>query len=201
MLSRITLKRFSLYKRCFKVVSYLRRQQEMSQLGVPLPEVVKALERIAPLQLAESWDNVGLLVEPTKCQTVKKILLTNDLTEEVIDEAIKIRDVNFIVAYHPPIFTPFKHLTTGHSKERVIIKSIEAGIAVYSPHTAADAVSRGVNDWLASGLGDGTVEPIKCSPLSKGTDKVSLLLKGFKDKKKVAAYVSDLFHKDIESEM
>lgn len=127
-----------------------------------LKDVVKKLHEFAPLQLAEKWDNVGLLVEPSPPHAVKSILLTNDLTERVVQEAIE-KEVNMVISYHPPIFMPLKRLTSSKFKERIIVKMIENRIAVYSPHTAFDAVKNGVNDWLASGLGSGQVEPLESS--------------------------------------
>lgn len=124
-----------------------------------LKDVVSCLERFAPTTLAEKWDNVGLLVEPSCSHKVESVLLTNDLTEKVLDEAIE-KKVQMIISYHPPIFAPLKRLTSKSFKERIIVKSIENKIAIYSPHTAFDAVHSGVNDWLASGLGKGTVIPL-----------------------------------------
>lgn len=112
-------------------------------------KVVQYLRNFAPIRLAESWDNVGLLVEPvSKKRLVSKILLTIDLTEKVLDEAIRL-DAPFIVAYHPPIFTAMKKLTSQTVKERIAVKAIENGIAIYSPHTTYDSLHGGVNDWLA----------------------------------------------------
>ncbi|KAL9981007.1 hypothetical protein ACROYT_G009659 [Oculina patagonica] len=127
-----------------------------------LKEVVTKLNEFAPLQLAEQWDNVGLLVEPSQPHSVKSILLTNDLTERVAQEAVD-KEVNMVISYHPPIFVPLKRLTSSKFKERIIVKMIENRIAVYSPHTAFDAVKNGVNDWLASGLGSSQVEPLQYS--------------------------------------
>ena len=127
-----------------------------------LKDVVTKLNEFAPLQLAEKWDNVGLLVEPSKPHSVKSILLTNDLTERVAQEAVD-KKVNMVISYHPPIFVPLKRLTSSKFKERIIVKMIENRIAVYSPHTAFDAVKNGVNDWLASGLGGARVEPLQYS--------------------------------------
>lgn len=79
--------------------------------GVPLKEVVSALVKYADLSLAASWDNVGLLVEPTEPKNVYTILLTNDLTEDVMDEAIELK-TDLIVTYHPLIFAPLKSVTT-----------------------------------------------------------------------------------------
>jgi len=130
-----------------------------------LKEVVTRLNRFAPLHLAENWDNVGLLVEPSQPHSVTSILLTNDLTEKVAQEAVD-KEVNMVISYHPPIFPPLKRLTSSKFKERIIVKMIENRIAVYSPHTAFDAVKNGVNDWLASGLGNARVEPLQYSKAS-----------------------------------
>lgn len=112
----------------------------------------------APLKFAESWDNVGLLVEPSTAVDVTKILLTNDLTENVMDEAIK-SQTNLIISYHPPIFSGIKRLTNAQWKDRIIIKCLENKIAIYSPHTSWDACPNGVNDWLANSLPNSSKVP------------------------------------------
>lgn len=132
--------------------------------GMELQRVVTELHKMFPPCLAEDWDNVGLLVEPSSHvhQLVNHLVLTNDLTEEVMEEIEKaVPKVGLIVAYHPPIFKPLKALTRITAKERIILKAVESRIAIYSPHTAADSVYGGVNDWLAKGLGDGNVTPLK----------------------------------------
>lgn len=124
-----------------------------------LKKLLEALEEIAPLELAEEWDNVGLLLCPSRKRTSRKILLTIDLTEPVLEEALR-AGADTIVAYHPPIFDPLSEITPSEARQRVILRLVEARIAVYSPHTALDAVRGGVNDWLAEGLGEGDSEPI-----------------------------------------
>nr|CDS17522.1 nif3 protein 1 [Echinococcus granulosus] len=111
--------------------------------------LAKKLDHLFKLPLAEPWDNVGLLIQPSVPTFVSRICLTNDLTEPVLNEVTHI-GANFIISYHPPIFRPLKRLTQSTSKERIIVKCIEHKIAVYSPHTALDAVSGGLNDWLLS---------------------------------------------------
>lgn len=118
-----------------------------------LSKIVSALNKIAPINLAAKWDNVGLLVEPSSPHIVKNVMITNDLTLDVLQESIK-QNANMIVSYHPPIFAPLKRLGQKSWKERALVKAIENKIAIYSPHTASDAVSGGVNDWLAKGLGN-----------------------------------------------
>lgn len=75
-----------------------------------------------------------MLVEPSENILVEKILITNDLTEPILDEAIQ-KKVNLIVAYHPAIFESLKRLTQSEWSQRSIVKCIEHRIAVYSPHT------------------------------------------------------------------
>ncbi|KAM9837339.1 NIF3-like protein 1 isoform 2-T4 [Aulostomus maculatus] len=119
-------------------------------------DVLKVLEQLAPLSLAESWDNVGLLVEPSKSRPVRTILLTNDLTDAVMEEA-EAMSCDLIISYHPPLFRPIKCLVQRDWKQRLAIRAVEAGIAVFSPHTSWDSVKGGVNDWLVGGLGSGQV--------------------------------------------
>ncbi|XP_034563787.1 NIF3-like protein 1 [Notolabrus celidotus] len=121
-----------------------------------LKEVLQVMEQLAPLSLAESWDNVGLLVEPSKPRPVKTILLTNDLTDAVMEEA-EAMSCDLIISYHPPLFRPVKRLAQKDWKQRLAIRAVEAGIAIFSPHTSWDSVKGGVNDWLVGGLGSGQV--------------------------------------------
>jgi len=124
-----------------------------------LRTLLEKLRGIAPEHLAEEWDRVGLHVGSLR-QRVKRALLCIDLTEPVVDEALRAK-VDLVVAYHPPIFKPLTELTDERVKPRIVLRLAHAGVAVYSPHTALDAAAGGVNDWLASGVGDGDVAPIK----------------------------------------
>jgi dinuclear metal center YbgI/SA1388 family protein len=135
-----------------------------------LQPVIQSLENIAPLSFAEEWDNVGLLINPLKPRNVKKILLTIDLTEAVADEAIAGK-TDLIVAYHPILFQPANRLNADIADDRAVMKLVQKNIAVYSPHTALDAVIGGVNDWLVDGVGDGEISvlhPIENSDAGQG---------------------------------
>ncbi|XP_034050182.1 NIF3-like protein 1 isoform X2 [Thalassophryne amazonica] len=121
-----------------------------------LKDILQVMEQLAALSLAESWDNVGLLVEPSKSRPIKTILLTNDLTDPVMAEA-EAMSCDLIISYHPPLFRPFKRLVQKDWKQQLAIRAVEAGIAVFSPHTSWDSVKGGVNDWLVGGLGSGQV--------------------------------------------
>lgn len=130
-----------------------------SQANMELQALAQVLEGIAPLKAAEPWDNVGLLVEPTGKCTVNRLLITNDLTEKVLDEVLASPGgkVGLIVAYHPPIFKPYKKLTQQCAKERIVVRAVEERIAIYSPHTSLDNMEGGINDWLLSAVGEGEV--------------------------------------------
>lgn len=131
-----------------------------------LSEVTAGLSALAPLALAEAWDNVGLLLEPPSFRAdgrrVERLLLTIDLTRAVLTEAQALK-ADVIVAYHPPIFSGVKRLTAADPTQALILGALSAGIAVYSPHTALDAVDGGMNDWLADGAGPGKKKALLCS--------------------------------------
>jgi putative NIF3 family GTP cyclohydrolase 1 type 2 len=82
-------------------------------LGLSLNSVVSELNRLT--NLAESWDNVGLLVEPSTHKVVSKILQTNDVAERVMEEAIA-SSTDLTYSYHPPIFAPLKRITSSSWK-------------------------------------------------------------------------------------
>ncbi|KAI0081113.1 NGG1p interacting factor 3 [Panus rudis PR-1116 ss-1] len=115
--------------------------------------ICSALERVAPLRLAEKWDNVGLLLEaPTPRANARRILLTIDLTTAVTEEALKSPSTSFIVSYHPTIFKPLSSLTLSNPLQASLLRCAAAGISIYSPHTALDSVWGGINDWLGAGI-------------------------------------------------
>jgi dinuclear metal center YbgI/SA1388 family protein len=116
-----------------------------------LYELAEVIESIAPVPTQESYDNSGLLVG-NKNDEISGALITLDITEEVIDEAI-LHGYNLIIAHHPPIFKPLKKLTGSNTTERCIIKAIRNGIALYAAHTNLDNSLKGVNAILAEKLG------------------------------------------------
>jgi len=112
-----------------------------------LREITAALQAIAPLEHAESWDNVGLLCGDADAD-VTAALLTIDATLAVIDEASRAGS-GLIVAYHPVIFDGLKRIVAGQPA----YEAVRRGIAIYSPHTALDVAAGGTNDVLADAVG------------------------------------------------
>jgi len=114
-------------------------------------DITKTLETLAPLAHAEDFDNVGLLIGDPN-MTVTGLLVTLDTLENVVDEAIA-KKCNLIVSFHPIIFKGLKKITGSTYVERVVLKAIRHGIAIYSMHTALDNSKIGVNAKICEVLG------------------------------------------------
>ena len=107
-----------------------------------IKDVVSAMEKIAPLKLADnSWDNVGLLAESPLPLNDRLILVTKDLSSQVVVEAIDKR-ASMIISYHPPWFKSAKKITLDGPLSG-INTCIAHGISIYSPHTALDSITGG----------------------------------------------------------
>lgn len=116
-----------------------------------IKDVISEIEKFAPLQYQESYDNSGLLVG-NKDEKITGVLLSLDCVEGVIEEAIQLK-CNLIIAHHPIIFGGLKRLTGANYVERTVIKAIQNNIAIYAAHTNVDNVKDGVNAKIADKLG------------------------------------------------
>ncbi len=124
------------------------------------------LERFAPLDLAESWDNVGLLCGdgPTG---VKRVMTCLTITPESSQEAIR-EGAGLIVSHHPILFRPTKRVRSDDPQGAIIWNLARAGVAVYSPHTAFDNCVGGINDQLAARFDLREVAPLRPGPARGG---------------------------------
>lgn len=120
--------------------------------------VTQFLDSLAPRQLAESWDNVGLLVGDAQAP-VDKVMTCLTVTGETVSEAID-RGAQLIITHHPLPFRPLKQLTRSTPEGRYLLDLIAAGVAIYSAHTAFDSAGQGINRRLAEGLGLTDVQPL-----------------------------------------
>ena len=129
----------------------------MQAKKMKITDISAAIEKIAALKLAQDWDNVGLLIGDAQ-RNVKNILLTIDVTDDVVTEAKRLK-IDLIISYHPVIWDGLKKITAD-GPTGAVYNLIKAGIAVFSIHTALDVAIGGVNDGLAEIVGICDAEPI-----------------------------------------
>lgn len=149
-----------------------------------LKNIINELNIISPLQNAEEWDNVGLLVESKKSHNIKKILLTIDLTNIILDEAVN-GNYDLIITYHPILFLPIQKIKLSNPDNFLITRIIKSNISIYSPHTALDNMNGGINDWLIKSVGEGKIiknnsNSVRLIKLSKPIT-FNLLIKNIKE--------------------
>ena len=116
-----------------------------------LHTIVQYLGEVAPLDYQESYDNAGLITG-NKNKEISSALITLDVTEEVIDEAI-FHGCDLIISHHPLIFKGIKQLTGENEVERCLIKAIRNDLAIYASHTNLDSMLGGVNSKICSKIG------------------------------------------------
>lgn len=121
-------------------------------------QIIELFEKWSPKRLAFEGDPIGLHIGQLN-RGVDKVLVTLDVNEQVIDEAIK-HGATLVIAHHPPLFRPVKSIMTNTPQGRMIEKCIKNDIAVYAAHTNLDIAAGGVNDMLAGRLGIQDTEPI-----------------------------------------
>ena len=128
--------------------------------------LLSALDRMTPFALAESWDNVGLMVGAPD-QAVNGLLVGLDPTETLLDEAIAL-GCNTLLTHHPLFFKPVKNLRTDQPLGRFLAKALASGINVIACHTNLDVVTDGVSDILAQRLGLNHCQPLTTMPAVAG---------------------------------
>lgn len=114
-------------------------------------EVIKYFENKYPTELAYDWDNVGLQLGTLNTK-VERILVTLDVTKEVVKEAIK-HKVNLIISHHPLMFKPMQNIIYDSPRGWIIKHLVQHNIAVYSAHTNFDQAEGGMNDILSKEIG------------------------------------------------
>jgi dinuclear metal center YbgI/SA1388 family protein len=159
-----------------------------------LDELLKILSDIAPLSLAEQWDNPGLLVEPLE-REIKTALVALDCTVDVVHEA-KERGAQIVLAHHPLFFKPAQSLFYSRPETAAAYWLAHYGIGMYAAHTNLDCALNGVNDALAGKIGLSDIGPLQ-EPDREYTETTagrlgrlqkSMPLRAF------AAYVRDTLH-------
>ena len=127
-----------------------------------LADLVRQLDSFWPPSGAEQWDNPGLAFGDSEL-VVRRVLLTVDVTPEVITEAVT-KNVQLILSHHPSMFRPISSLTGASASSKTVLAAVSANVALYSAHTNADHVTGGVSESLAEHLG--LVELFPLDPIS-----------------------------------
>lgn len=113
-------------------------------------EIMDYIEKLCPTGLACDWDNVGLLVG-NECKNIKKVLVSLDVDEYVVNEACEI-GADMIISHHPVMFSPVNRLTDSDPQQRALRKICKNDICLYAAHTNMDCAIGGLNDYLACKL-------------------------------------------------
>ena len=114
-------------------------------------EIIACVESVAPLGYQESYDNAGLIFGDSETD-ISSALITLDVTEAVIDEAIAYK-CKLIIAHHPILFKGLKRINGNTFVERCVIKAIKNDIAIYASHTNMDSITNGVNSKICEKIG------------------------------------------------
>jgi dinuclear metal center YbgI/SA1388 family protein len=125
---------------------------------ITVADFVDFLSAFAPPVLAEDWDNVGLLVG-RRAQRVERVMTCLTITPASAAEAVAQR-AQLIVAHHPLPFAALRRITDESTTGMILLNLIEQQVAIYSPHTAFDSATEGINQRLAVGLGLQSIAPL-----------------------------------------
>ncbi|MGA9232976.1 MAG: Nif3-like dinuclear metal center hexameric protein, partial [Exiguobacterium oxidotolerans] len=113
--------------------------------------IIEQFEAFSPKKFAMPGDPIGLQIG-TLNKDVKRVMVTLDVLESVVDEAIE-KGIDLIIAHHPPIFSKLAQVNDQSATGRIVMKCIEHKIAVYAAHTNLDVTQGGVNDLMAEAIG------------------------------------------------
>lgn len=141
------------------------KNKGVEEMAVSCQTVISLIEKYAPKNRAEEWDNVGLQIG-SPAQAVSCVFLSLDLNEAILSEAMQ-AGADMLVVHHTPFFKPLKQIRTDLPQGRLLQKMMQQGLALYAAHTNLDATVGGVNDVLAQRL---------------GLQQVELLLDGWQEK-------------------
>lgn len=109
------------------------------------------IEGLAPLDLAEEWDNCGLQVGDPE-RVVSGVLLSLDMDEDICQEAVD-KGANLVITHHPLFFRGIKQIREDRPPGRLVSRIIKSGLTVYAAHTNLDSAGRGVSSVLADRMG------------------------------------------------
>lgn len=144
---------------------------------VKIADVIKLIEKFAPPELAEDFDNCGLKIGNVN-EACTGVLVTVDTNEEVVWEA-KRKNCNLIIEHHPSIWKPLKSLDMEVPLNKMLVAAAKADISVYSCHTNVDYTAGGLNDYVAEKIGLKNVRTVNGVSSARMGEITSTTLKDF----------------------
>ncbi len=97
-------------------------------------EIIRKIEKSAPVETAEAWDCVGFMVE-TKREDVYRIMVCLTVTDAVVAQARR-QECDMIISHHPLFEVPISW----------------SDIDIYSAHTNLDKAIGGTTDTIIDAL-------------------------------------------------
>lgn len=143
---------------------------------IKMSEIFEFLDSLAPHNLAESYDNVGVLCDKEN-EEINKILLTLDTDFAVANEAKNV-GADMIVSHHPLIFNPIKNVNSTNETGKTLRALIKNDIALYAMHTNFDSVKGGLCDFLAEKIFGEIVTKNLDGEMESGIGRIVELEKG-----------------------
>lgn len=153
-------------KRCEKRTAVYRDEKRYKLYVMTIKQITDVIERFAPLEWQESYDNAGLIVGRPDDE-VHKALLAVDVTEEVLDEA-EAEGCDLVITHHPIVFRALKRFNSADPVERCVERAIRSRIALYACHTNLDSAPGGMSWRLAEMLGVGNLRVLQPSEAGDG---------------------------------
>ncbi len=123
-----------------------------------IQHLCQAMAEIAPLRLAEDWDNVGLLLGD-RAASAARVMTALTVTPAVVDE-VEAGNVDLLIAHHPLPFQPMRKITVNSAAGELVWRLCRSGTSLYSAHTAYDSAVGGINDQWCEALGVSGVGPL-----------------------------------------
>jgi dinuclear metal center YbgI/SA1388 family protein len=142
-------------------------------MAASLQQLLLEFESLWPVSGAEAWDAPGLIAGSSQ-DRISRVLLTVDVTSEVVEEAID-GGFDLVLAHHPFIMRGVSSVSSDTAKGSTLSRAIRSNVAIYAAHTNADIVENGVSDTLAKSIGLSNIEPLVSDGTSVGHGRVGLL--------------------------
>lgn len=130
-------------------------------------DIIGVIEDFAPLSLQEEYDNSGLIIGDRE-QSVSTVIITIDVTDEVVNEAIE-KGAELIISHHPLIFNPIRTINTDNLQGELLIKIIRNNVSIYAAHTNVDKADENIARELGEKLNLEDLCPLADQPAIYGS--------------------------------